>query len=95
MAAYTLYAHPRSGNSYRVALMLALTGTQYDFELVDLMDGSNLAPDFLKVNPLGKVPALRHGDLVLRQSHDCLHEPPHLRCPVPGNRRATSPMAFG
>jgi glutathione S-transferase len=72
MADYTLYAHPRSGNSYRVALMLALTGTQYDFELVDLMDGSNLAPDFLKVNPLGKVPALRHGDLVLRQSHDCL-----------------------
>ena len=63
MADYTLYAHPRSGNSYRVALMLSLTDTPFDFELVDLMDGGNLAPEFLKINPLGKVPALRHGDL--------------------------------
>ena len=72
MADYTLYAHPRSGNSYRVALMLSLAGTPFDFELVELMDGGNLAPEFLNINPLGKVPALRHGDLVLRQSHDCL-----------------------
>lgn len=72
MADYTLYAHPRSGNSYRVALMLSFTGTPFDFVLVDLMNGGNLAPEFLKINPLGKVPALRHGDLVLRQSHDCL-----------------------
>ena len=72
MADYTLYAHPRSGNSYRTALMLALTETPYEFVLVDLMDGSNLVPDFLKINPLGKVPALRHGDLILRQSHDTL-----------------------
>lgn len=72
MTDYTLYAHPRSGNSYRVALMLSLTDTPYDFELVELMGGGNLAPDFLKINPLGKVPTLRHGDLILRQSHDCL-----------------------
>lgn len=72
MADYTLYAHPRSGNSYKTALMLALTETAYDFELVDLMDGGNLAADFLKVNPLGKVPVLRHKDLILRQSHDTL-----------------------
>ena len=58
MADYTLYGHPRSGNAYKTALMLSLTGTPYDFEVVDLMDGSNLAPAFLEINPLGKVPVL-------------------------------------
>ena len=72
MADYTLYGHPRSGNAYKTALMLALTGTDYDFELVDIAGGGNLEADYLKVNPLGKVPALRHGDLLLRQSHDTL-----------------------
>ncbi len=72
MADYTLYAHPRSGNAYKTALMLSMTGTSYDFELIDLMEGGNLAPEFLEINPLGKVPVLRHGDLILRQSHDTL-----------------------
>ena len=72
MADYTLYGHPRSGNAYKTALMLSLTGTDYDFELVNIMGGGNLEADYLSVNPLGKVPALRHGDLILRQSHDTL-----------------------
>ena len=72
MADYTLYGHPRSGNAYKTALMLALSDTAYDFELVDIAGGGNLEADYLKVNPLGKVPALRHGDLLLRQSHDTL-----------------------
>ncbi len=72
MADYTLYGHPRSGNAYKTALMLSLTSTEYDFEPVDLMDGGNLTPEYLKVNPLGKVPALRHGDVLLRQSHDTM-----------------------
>ena len=72
MADYTLYGHPRSGNAYKTALMLALTGTAYDFELVDIAGGGNLEAAYLEVNPLGKVPALRHGDILLRQSHDTL-----------------------
>jgi len=36
------------------------------------MEGGNLAPDFQAINPLGKVPVLRHGELILRQSHDSL-----------------------
>ena len=69
---YVLYGHPRSGNAYKTALMLSLTGTPYEFEAVDLMARTNLESDFLAINPLGKVPVLRHGDLVLRQSHDTL-----------------------
>lgn len=69
---YVLYGHPRSGNAFKTALMLSLTGTPYQFEAVDLMSGANLLPDYLDINPLGKVPVLRHGDLILRQSHDTL-----------------------
>ncbi|MEK9707034.1 MAG: glutathione S-transferase family protein [Alphaproteobacteria bacterium] len=72
MAAYTLYGHPRSGNAYKTALMLSMTGTPYDFRLIDLMDGSNLLPEYLAVNPMGKVPTLVHGDLIIRQSFDTL-----------------------
>lgn len=72
MADYTLYGHPRSGNAYKTALMLSMTGTAYDFELVDIMEGGNLEAEYLKVNPLGKVPVLQHGDVLLRQSHDTL-----------------------
>ena len=69
---YVLYGHPRSGNAYKTALMLSMTGTPYEFEAVDLMTGGNLEAEYLKINPLGKVPALVHGDLLLRQSHDTL-----------------------
>ncbi len=69
---YVLYGHPRSGNAYKTALMLSMTGTPYEFEAVDLMSGGNLEAYYLDINPLGKVPVLRHGELLLRQSHDTL-----------------------
>jgi glutathione S-transferase len=71
-AEFILYGHVRSGNSYKTALMLALTRTPYRFRSVDLMAGENLRPEFLRVNPLGKVPVLKHKGLVLRQSYDSL-----------------------
>lgn len=71
-ADFTLYGNVRSGNSYKTALMLAMTGTPYRFKSVDLMAGENLTTDFLRINPLGKVPVLKHKGLVLRQSYDTL-----------------------
>lgn len=71
-AEFVLYGNLRSGNSYKVALMLALTETPYRFRSVDLMGGENLKPDFLRINPLGKVPVLKHEGLVIRQSYDAL-----------------------
>lgn len=71
-AEFTLYGNVRSGNSYKTALMLALTETPYRFKSVDLMAGENLEPTFLRINPLGKVPVLKHKGLVIRQSYDSL-----------------------
>ena len=39
---YTLYGHPRSGNSYKPALMLSLTDTPFEYREVDLVTGEQL-----------------------------------------------------
>ncbi len=68
----TLYGHPRSGNVYKVALMLALTKTPYQLNLVDLPGGEQREDSFKALNPFAKVPVLSDGDLVIRQSNSIL-----------------------
>ncbi|XP_057348461.1 glutathione S-transferase theta-1-like [Manis pentadactyla] len=43
-------------------------GIPFALRPVDLGRGEHLKPEFLKVNPLGKVPALRDGDFLLSES---------------------------
>jgi glutathione S-transferase len=61
-----LYTHPMSRG--RVARwMLEETGLAYDAVLLDY-DTTMKAPDYLAINPMGKVPALRHGDTVVTEN---------------------------
>src|SRR3712207_4201753 len=54
-----LHSAPRSGNSYKVRLLLGLLGTTCEIVDYDTKDGETHAPGFLKnVNPEGKVPVL-------------------------------------
>lgn len=68
----TLYGHPRSGNVYKAALMLALTDTPFAFHTIDVPGGEHKTDTYRAINPFGKVPALCHGDLVVRQSNTIL-----------------------
>lgn len=43
-------------------------GLPYEFVLIDLQAGEHRQPDFLKLNPMGKVPVIVDGDLVLWES---------------------------
>jgi glutathione S-transferase len=62
----TLYHASQSRSS--VALwMLEETGQPYDLKLLRLSAGDNLKPDYLAINPMGKVPALKHGDTVITE----------------------------
>jgi glutathione S-transferase len=47
--------------------MLEEIGQPYDIKLISLSGGDNLKPDYLAINPMGKVPALRHGDTVITE----------------------------
>ncbi|MGB3240036.1 MAG: glutathione S-transferase N-terminal domain-containing protein [Geitlerinemataceae cyanobacterium] len=40
----------------------------YEFVLLDMQAGTHLAPDFLEINPMGKVPAIEDGDFKLWES---------------------------
>lgn len=64
---YELYGMPHS-RSDRVAWALEELGADYRFHLVDLQKGAGQSPEFLKLNPYGKIPVLIDGELVLTES---------------------------
>jgi glutathione S-transferase len=67
MAKLTLY-HIAPSRSSIVHWMLEEVGAPYDIHLLSMKRGENRAPDYLAVNPMGKVPALRHGDVVITEA---------------------------
>ena len=66
MADLTLY-HAAPSRSSVVLWMLEELGQPYDLKLLSLKQGDNLKPDYLAVNPMGKVPALKHGDTIITE----------------------------
>ena len=67
MASLTLY-HAAPSRSSIAHWMLEEVGEPYDLHVLSLKEGDNRKPDYLKVNPMGKVPALRHGDVVVTEA---------------------------
>jgi glutathione S-transferase len=63
----TLYGDLRS-RAHRVAWMLKELQVPYEHMPTHFLDGSTRTPEFLRINPNGRVPALKDGDLVLFES---------------------------
>lgn len=61
----TLYTHPYSRGRI-VRWMLEEIGVAYDVDVKEF-GKSMKAPDYLAINPMGKVPAIKHGDLVVTE----------------------------
>jgi glutathione S-transferase len=61
----TVYGFPDT-RSLRVTWMLEELGLDYDYHLVNMAKGESRSPEYLAVNPAGKVPALKteHGILI-------------------------------
>jgi glutathione S-transferase len=59
-----------SGSPYawRVLLSLELKKLPYESRLLEFSKGDTKTPDYLALNPRGKVPTLRHGDVTVRES---------------------------
>jgi glutathione S-transferase len=62
----TLY-HASPSRSSVVLWMLEELGIPYKIKLLSLSKGDNLQPDYLAINPMGKVPAIKHGDTVITE----------------------------
>ena len=54
-----LYDYLDSGNGYKIRLMLAHLGLAYRHHEVDIMRGQTRTPQFLAINPNGRIPVLR------------------------------------
>jgi glutathione S-transferase len=53
-----LYGDLKSGNCYKVALLLKQLGTMHEFISIDIMNGGTRTPEFLAKNANGKIPLL-------------------------------------
>ena len=86
MEKLTLY-HAAPSRSSIVRWMLEELGEPYDLHVLKLAAGEQHAPEYRAVNPMGKVPALRHGDIVVTEAAAiCTYladEFPHARLNVP------------
>ena len=60
------YGHPMS-RSRIVRWMLEEVGAPYEVKILEF-GHSMKAPDYLAVNPMGKVPAIRHGETVVTET---------------------------
>ncbi len=68
----SLYTYPMSGNGRKVHMCLEEIGAQYEISRIDLLKGEQKNPDYLKLNPNGKVPTLKDGSFILWESNAIL-----------------------
>ena len=62
----TLYHSPNT-RSTGVLILLEELGADYDLHLLDMKSGEQRGAAYLAVNPMGKVPALRHGEAIVTE----------------------------
>ena len=63
----TLHHHPYSRAS-SIVWTLEEVGVPYELRYVDIMKGEQKSPELLKLNPMGKLPTLVDGDVVVTES---------------------------
>ncbi|XP_019198106.1 PREDICTED: glutathione S-transferase 2-like isoform X2 [Ipomoea nil] len=63
-----LYSNWESSCACRVRIALNLKGLDYEYKAVNLLKAEHFSPEFLKLNPMGYVPALVDGDIVISDS---------------------------
>ena len=62
-----LYWSPRS-RSFSALWLMEETGQPYERVLTDISTGAQKKPEFLAINPMGKVPALKDGDATIAEA---------------------------
>lgn len=63
-----LYCFGESGNAYKAALPLSLSGLEWEAVYVDFFGGETRAPAFRDINVMGEAPVLVDGETTLAQS---------------------------
>ena len=91
MTRFVLYGSPHSLPTYKVALMLRLSGAPFSFRYVSFQKGMHKTPEFAALSRWGQVPVLLDNGRVHLQSAAIVEQNRHLaparkrrkfRCPV-------------
>lgn len=73
MSSFTLYNYVLSGNCYKIRLMAALLGVEYETVAVDFYPGfEHRSEAMLALNPAGTLPVLKAGDMILTETQAML-----------------------
>jgi len=67
-----LYDLELSGNCYKIRLFCSLIEQPLEIRPVDYLGGEHLGDDYLKLNPLGKIPLLDDDGILIRDSQAIL-----------------------
>jgi glutathione S-transferase len=62
----TLFHNPQS-RSRSIRILLEELNADYELHVVNLSAGEQRKPEYLAINPMGKVPALKHGDALVTE----------------------------
>lgn len=63
-----LYYHPLSFPALSILFAAEAVGANYEAQVINLQEGEHKKPDYLAVNPYGRVPAMSDGDFNLSES---------------------------
>jgi len=67
-----LYGY-RNGRTLRALWALEEVGAKYEYVEIDVLHGEGRDPEFLKINPAGKVPVLDDGAIITESAAICMH----------------------
>ena len=69
---FILYTHPISANGRKVLAVAQYLKLEPEIKLINVYKGEGQTPEYLSINPLGKIPSLVDKDLVLWESNAIL-----------------------
>lgn len=72
MVQLEVYGDPRSMCTQKILILLEELNLKYDLKSIDLSKGEHKNDEFLKLNPFGKVPAVKYGSRDLFESRSIL-----------------------
>lgn len=61
------FFHAPNTRSTGVLTLLEELGCDYDLHVLNMKTGEQRKPEYLAINPMGKVPAIRHGDAIVTE----------------------------
>ena len=63
-----IHYHAPNSRSAAIRWLFEELGVPHDMVVLDLKKGEHKTPEYLAINPMGKVPAIKHGDTVVTET---------------------------